>query len=135
MATILRRAALGLPLLLAAGAGRAAPAVPPFPHWIGRTAKLRGDGGAARLLLATDGTGMMAVRLWLFCRPLPIRAWQMAEDGLTLRYSRVSAVNADRLIEGMASILPEGTLLWVEAARHTAEFEGFAEAETAGRCG
>lgn len=137
MPVLSRRSALVLPLL-------AAPAlhattwrpIPPFREWIGRTALLRGDGGAARLLLSEDGTGMMAVRLFFFCRALPILSWQLGEDGLTVRYRRVSAVDANRVIAGEGRILrDEAQLLWIEAARHTAEFEGFAGAEVAGRCG
>jgi hypothetical protein len=136
MPALARRSALLLPLLLApALPARAAPAIPPFPHWIGRTAMLRGDGGAARLLLGQDGTGLMTVRLFVFCRALPIRSWRLGEDGMSVRYSRVSALDAARMIAGEARILPDqGRLLWIEAAERTAEFEGFATAEQATRC-
>lgn len=134
MASIARRSALCLPLLLAAPA-RAAPAIPPFPHWVGRTARVRGDGLTARLLLAEDGTGLMTVRMMLLCRALPIRGWHMAEEGMAVRYSRVSARDPARLIVGEARILAErGKLLWIEASPHTADFEGFAETQGNGSC-
>ena len=131
-----RRAVLALPMLALPGLARAMGAVPPFPHWVGRTALLAGDGGAARLLLAPDGTGLMSVRFLLFCRALPIRHWEVQEDGMSVRYSRVSALDPRRLIAGEAHIVPgERQLLWIEAARHVAQFEGFAAAEPSQRCG
>ena len=129
-----RRAILALPMLALPGLAPAAPAVPPFPLWVGRTALLAGDGGAARLLLAPDGTGLMSVRILLFCRALPIRQWEVQEDGMSVHYSRVSALDPRRLIAGEAHIVPgERQLLWIEAARHLAQFEGFAESSP--RCG
>lgn len=139
MSCLARRTFSALPLLALAmpalpGLARAAAAVPPFPLWIGRTALLAGDGGAARLLLAPDGTALMSVRFLLFCRALPIRQWEVEEDGLSVRYHRVSALDPRRLIAGEAHIVPsERQLLWIEAARHLAQFEGFAEALP--RCG
>ena len=131
-----RRAILALPMLALPGLARAAAAIPPFPLWVGRTALLAGDGGAARLLLAPDGTGLMSVRILLFCRALPIRQWEVEEDGLSVRYSRVSALDPRRLIAGEAHIVPgERQLLWIEAARHVAQFEGFAAPEASQRCG
>lgn len=137
MTRIARRATLALPLLLAARPGRAGgPPIPPFPAWVGRTALLRGDGGAARLLLSEDGTGLMAVRLLFFCRALPILSWQVVGDGLTVRYRRVSALDSNRVVSGEGRILPEeAQLLWIEATRRTAEFEGFAAPEIARSCG
>jgi hypothetical protein len=130
-----RRSLLALPLLMAPAIGRATPSIPPFRQWVGRTALLRGDSGAARLLLTADGTGVMAVRLLVFCRTLPIRSWQFGHDGMSVRYSRVSALDANRIVDGEAHILnDQARLLWVEAARHIAEFEGFAAPELAGRC-
>jgi len=130
-----RRSLLKLPLLMAPAMGRAATYIPPFPLWVGRTALLRGDTGSARLLLAADGTGTMAVRLLFICSVLPIRIWQMAGDGMSIRYSRVSALDSNRLIMGEAHILrDEDRLLWIEAARHIAEFEGFVGPDLAGRC-
>ena len=136
MPDVTRRAALSAPLLLLpVAAGRAALLVPLFPYWIGRTALLRGDGGAAKLLLDEDGTGLMTVRLFILCRSLPIHRWQFGEDGLSVRYSRVSALDSRRIITGEAHILPEpGQVLWIEAARHQAEFQGFAERESARSC-
>ena len=129
-----RRAILALPMLALPTRARAMAAVPPFPLWVGRTALVAGDGGAARLLLAPDGTGLMSVRILLFCRALPIRQWEVQEDGLSVRYHRVSALDPRRLIAGEAHIVPsERQLLWIEAARHLAQFEGFAEASP--RCG
>ncbi len=122
---------------MAPAIGRAAPrAIPPFPDWIGRTALLRGGAGAARLLLAGDGTGLLAVRFLFFCHSLPLRSWHMEEGGMAVRYSRVSALDAGRLIQGEARIVArDNRLLWIEAASHTAEFEGFAEPAPAGSCG
>ena len=138
LASLARRSVLAFPLfrlLLGPASARPAQAVPPFPHWVGRTALLSGDGGAARLLLNADGTGLLAVRFFLLCRALPIRAWQFGGDGLSLRYSRVSARDPARLIAGEAHILPdEGQLLWIEAKRRTAVFEGFAAPEAATGC-
>lgn len=136
MPHLLRRSVLAMPALALAGAARAAPLpIPPFRDWIGRTARLRGDGLAARLFLAADGTGQMAVRLLLFCRILPVRDWRLGPDGASLHYSRVSALDSSRLIAGEAHILPGAQrLLWVEAARHEAEFEGFEGPDAAGRC-
>ena len=54
MPTLARRAALAAPLLLLAAPAWARIGVPPFPEWIGRTAKLKGDSGQARLLLQGD---------------------------------------------------------------------------------
>jgi hypothetical protein len=137
MHRLARRSLLAVPLLALPGVARAGGrAVPPFPDWIGRTALLRGDGGAARLLLAPDGTGLMAVRLFLFCRTLAIRSWEGGADGASLRYSRVSALDSSRLIQGEARILPDtDEVLWIEATIHRAAFEGFAAADAAGRCG
>ncbi|HEV7264891.1 MAG TPA: hypothetical protein VGN83_08250 [Falsiroseomonas sp.] len=137
MPALARRSVLLFPLVVASALpARAAPAVPAFPHWIGRTALLRGDAGAARLLLGQDGTGMITVRLLLFCRALPIRSWRLGEDGMSVRYSRVSARDPARMIAGEARILPDQRrLLWIEAAEHMAEFEGFADPDSAGRCG
>lgn len=133
-----RRTLLAAPLLSipALAHGISLPEIPPFPIWVGRTALLRGDGGAARLLLAADGTGLMSVRLFVFCRALPIRSWQVEEEGMSVRYSRVSALDPNRMIEGEAHILRrERQLLWIEAARHVAAFEGFTNPELAARCG
>jgi hypothetical protein len=136
MTDVARRSALAFPALALPGIAQAAPLpVPPFRDWIGRTACLRGDGGAARLLLSADGTGRMAVRLLLFCRVLPVRAWEIGAEGNAVRYSRVSALDSGRLIAGEARILPGAQrLLWVEAASHEAEFEGFESPDSAGRC-
>jgi hypothetical protein len=137
MMHLARRTVLAMPALMLGGVAQAAPLpVPPFRDWIGRTARLRGDGGAARLLLAEDGTGRMAVRLLLFCRVLPVRAWEIGPDGTSVRYSRVSALDSGRLIAGEARILPGAQrLLWVEATSHEAEFEGFDAPDAAARCG
>lgn len=130
-----RRALLALPALLLASTARAGQPVPPFPQWIGRTALLRAEGGSARLLLSADGTGQMALKLLLMCRGLPIRRWELAPGGRTLSYVRSAVLDSSRMVEGEARILPEpGQLLWIEARAHTAEFEGFAAPETAGRC-
>lgn len=140
MTAIARRAALSIPmLLLPASDARPvglAPAVPPFAEWIGRTALLRGDGAAARILLARDGGGLLAVKLFLFCRVLPIRSWRVAPDGHAISYSRVSALDASRMVEGEAQILPgRAQVVWTEARTHIAEFEGFADPAAANRCG
>jgi hypothetical protein len=135
LAPLARRSVLAFPLLLAPASARPAQAVPPFPYWVDRTALLRGDGGAARLLFAGDGTGLLTVRFLLLCRALPIRAWQFGGDGLSARYSRVSARDPARLIAGEAHILlDKGQLLWIEATRRIAVFEGFAAPESATGC-
>jgi hypothetical protein len=135
LAPLARRSVLVFPLLLAPVSARHAQAVPPFPHWVGRTALLRGDSGAARLLFAEDGTGLLTVRFLLLCRALPIRAWRFGGDGLSARYSRVSARDPARLIAGEAHILPdEGQILCIEATRRIAVFEGFAAPESATGC-
>ena len=122
LAPLARRSVLAFPLLLGPALARPAQAVPPFPHWVGRTALLRSDGGAARLLLTGDGTGLLTVRFFLLCRALPIRAWQIGGDGLSVRCNRVSARDPARLIAGEAHILPhDGLLLWIEAMVSTAE--------------
>ena len=140
MSGITRRGALAAPfLLLPAARGRAVglyPEVPPFTTWIGRTALLNGDGGAARILLGADGGGRLSVKLFLFCRTLPITQWRIAPDGQVMTYSRPSAIVAGRVINGQARILPGARqVAWIEAAAHTAEFEGFAAPDEAGRCG
>lgn len=140
MSCLARRSFSALPLLALAMPARPAMArddgIPPFPLWVGRTALLAGDGGAARLLLVADGTGLMSVRFLLFCRALPIRHWEVQEDGVAVRYTRVSALDPRRLIAGEAHIVPgDRQLLWIEAARHLAQFEGFATAEASQRCG
>jgi hypothetical protein len=136
MLHVTRRVVLCIPgLALAGTAGAAAPAIPPFAEWVGRTARLRGDGGVARLLLNRDGGGQMAVRLLLLCWSLPIVSWRLGADGGTLRYARASALDRDRLVTGEARILPGGhRLLWIEARAHEAAFDGFDEAGLGG-CG
>ncbi|WP_439552406.1 hypothetical protein [Falsiroseomonas sp.] len=141
MPALARRTVLATPLLLLALPARARPRVPPFPEWVGRTAKLNGDNGQARLLLeASRGqgtrTGTIAVRLFFFCKPLPVLDWTIAEDGLTLTYRRQSAIAASRIIQGTARITAEpGLLQWIEAADHLAEFEGFEGPEAVRACG
>ena len=92
LAPLARRSVLVFPLLLAPASARHAQAVPPFPHWVGRTALLRGDSGAARLLFAEDGTGLLTVRFLLLCRALPIRAWRFGGDGLSATILPIRAV-------------------------------------------
>ncbi|WP_439594504.1 hypothetical protein [Falsiroseomonas sp.] len=136
MAALPRRAALCLPALLIAVPVRAGGRVPPFPEWIGRTARLRSEAGDARLLLAADGSGLIAVRAFFACRPLPVLSWQIAASGQELAYRRASALVPGRVIAGTARIDPEAAALrWIEVREEMAEFEGFAAAETAGRCG
>jgi hypothetical protein len=137
MRRLTRRSALMLPLL-AAPAVHAATwrGIPPFPDWIGRTALLRGDGGAARLLLGEDGTGLMSVRLLFFCHSLPILSWRLGPDGRSVGYRRVSALDANRVVAGEGRILEEERqILWIESQRRTADFEGFGGPELARRCG
>jgi hypothetical protein len=110
--------------------------VPPFPEWIGRTARLKGDNGEARLRLDGDRTGLLAVRFLFVCRPLPVLEWRIAEDGLSLSYRRQSAVFAGRVIAGVARIASGAEALhWIEAQDHMAEFEGFDAPEAARVCG
>ena len=133
----LARSALLLPMLLLPARGRAAPAqIPPFPDWVGRTALLAGEGGAARLLLTRDGTGRMAVKLLLFCRAAPIHAFRLSPDGMSITYARSSVLDPSRTVEGEAHILAEERqLLWIEARRHSAVLEGFATPEAISSCG
>ncbi len=131
-----RRALLFTPALLLARPARAGLPVPPFPQWIGRTALLRGESGAARLFLAEDGTGLMAVRWTFLCRTVGISAWQIGPGGTSITYRRPSVLDPSRIIAGEARILPDGEeILWVEAHRQTAEFEGFAAPSVARSCG
>ncbi|WP_203072620.1 hypothetical protein [Falsiroseomonas ponticola] len=126
---------LAAPLLLALPA-RARPRVPPFPEWVGRTAKLNGDNGQARLVLEGNRTGVISVRLLFFCKPLPVLDWAIADDGLSLSYRRQSAISSTRIIQGTARITAEpGLLQWIEAADHLAEFEGFEGPEAVRVCG
>lgn len=131
-----RRTLLALAgLALAAPPTRAAGRVPPFPEWIGRTARLKGDEGQARLLLQAGGTGLLSVRAFFLCHPLPVLDWHIAPDGLTLTYRRQSAVSASRIIEGTARIATGGDMVrWIEARDHLAAFEGFEPAEAARAC-
>ena len=136
MARLPRRAALLLPFLLLPATPRAGQPVPPFPEWVGRTARLKSTAGDARLLLAGDGTGLIAVRAFFLCRPLPVLSWRIAESGRALSYRRQSAILAGRVIEGSARIDDAAAALhWVEAREHMAEFEGFETAAAAGTCG
>ena len=141
MAQLSRRAALllpalSLPMLILPAVPRAAPRVPSFPEWVGRTARLKGEAGEARLLLTADGAGLIAVRALFACRPVPVLSWRIAASGQAISYRRASALFPDRVIEGSATILPEpGRLRWVERQEQIAEFEGFEAAEAAGRCG
>jgi len=130
-----RRALLALPLLAMPALVRAGGRVPFFHDWVGRTARLRGEGGAARLLLTGDGHGLISVKFLVFCRPLPVLSWAIDESGTQLAYTRESAVFPGRIITGQARIEPDGEVLrWIEAQSHLAEFEGFAEPEAATRC-
>jgi hypothetical protein len=131
-----RRSLLALPVLALLPRGVAAgPDIPPFPSWIGRTALLRGDAGAVRLLLAEGGTGLCTVQAFFLCRVLPVLGWRISEDGLVLHYTRASAIDARRVIPGEARILPaQSQVLLIEAAQHLADFDGFAPAEMATRC-
>lgn len=55
---------------------------------------------------------------------------------MALGYARPSVLNAGRIIEGEARILPgRGQVLWVEAQSHVAEFEGFTVPDAATSCG
>lgn len=131
-----RRALLALPFLALAPRARAGVPVPPFPAWIGRTAKLRGEGGAARLLLEPEGRGLISVKLLVFCRPLPVLSWRIEGEGTRLSYTRQSALHPGRIIAGEARIEPGlGALRWIEADAHLAEFEGFEPSAAAQSCG
>jgi len=129
--TLLALAGLALPALPSRAAGR----VPPFPEWIGRTARLKSDDGHARLLLERDRTGMITVRAFFLCHPLPVLEWRIADDGLTLTYRRQAAISASRIIEGTARIAAGGDRVqWIEARDRLAEFEGFEPAEAVRAC-
>ncbi|MDP3417044.1 hypothetical protein [Falsiroseomonas sp.] len=134
-----RRAALWLPILacpaLLAAPSRASQPVPPFPEWVGRTARLRSPAGDARLLLEADGTGLLAVRALFRCRPLPVLSWRMAPSGRELTYRRQAAISASRVVEGAARIEPgSNSLIWIEAQEQRAQFDGFEAAEAVGSC-
>lgn len=132
----LLRPLCALPLLARLPAAAAGPDIPPFPDWIGRTALLRGDAGSVRLLLGEGGTGLCTLQVAFLCRVLPVLSWRIGADGLVLGYTRVSAVDRNRVIPGEARILPrEGRVLLVEAAQHLADFEGFGPPDLATRCG
>lgn len=134
MVRMFRRGALLLPTLLLRPAQASQP-VPPFPQWVGRTARLRSPAGDARLLLEADGTGMLAVRAFFRCRPLPVLSWRMAPSGTELTYRRQAAVSASRVVEGTARIVPGHTgLVWTEAQEQRAEFDGFEAPEAAAHC-
>ncbi|MGX9961939.1 hypothetical protein ACVFYP_01380 [Roseomonas sp. F4] len=136
MARLPRRAALLLPALLLSPAARAGRPVPPFPEWVDRTARLKSEAGDARLLLAGDGTGLIAVRAFFLCRPLPVLSWRITESGRALSYRRQSALFAGRVIEGTARIEDGAAMLrWIEAREQSAEFEGFEAAALAVTCG
>jgi hypothetical protein len=136
MSCLAGRSLLALPGLALLPRGVAAgPDIPPFAAWVGRTALLRGDAGAVRLLLAEGGTGLCTIRVAFLCRVLPVLGWRIADSGLDLAYTRVSALDARRVIAGEARILPhQGQVLLIESAQHLADFEGFAPAELATRC-
>jgi hypothetical protein len=139
MAPLSRRAALSLPILgfpaLLPVPSRANQPVPPFHQWVGRTARLRSPVGDARLLLAADGTGLLAVYALFRCRPLPVLSWRMAASGRELTYRRQAAISASRVVEGTARIEPGSNgLIWIEAQEHRALFDGFEAAEAAGSC-
>lgn len=134
MVRMSRRGALALPALLLRPAQADQP-VPPFPQWVGRTARLRSPAGDARLLLQADGTGLLAVRALFRCRPLPVLSWRMAPNGRELTYSRQAAISASRVVEGSARIDADGNgLVWTEAQVQRAEFDGFEAAAAAGSC-
>lgn len=129
-----RRALLTLPLLAAPGLLRAATPVPPFPEWIGRTALLRADDGAARLLLTEGGGGTLAVAVLFRCLPLEVLSWTMDAAGKRVTYEREAAVRSG-IVEGAAEIGPEGTtVIWTEGRTRVATLEGFASPEAAQRC-
>jgi hypothetical protein len=136
MAQLPRRAALLLPALFLPAAPHAATRVPSFPEWVGRTARLKSEAGEARLLLTADGAGLIAVRAFFACRPVPVLSWRIEPSGQAITYRRASALFPGRVIEGSATIMPEpGTLRWVERQEQIAEFQGFEAAASAARCG
>jgi hypothetical protein len=137
MIALARRSLLALPSLALLPRGVAAgPDIPLFAAWVGRTALLRGDAGSVRLLLAEGGTGLCTIRIAFLCRVLPVLGWRISQDGLALTYTRVSALDARRVVAGEARILPhQSQVLLIEAAQHLADFDGFAPAELATRCG
>jgi hypothetical protein len=137
MTPLSRRRVLLLPaLLIPATAPSAQAAVPPFSEWIGRTALLRSEEGAARLLLSPDGTGVITVHALFACRPLPVLSWRIATDGRSITYRRTAALFASRVVEGSARIAAHGrTVRLTEARDILAQFEGFGPPEAARSCG
>jgi hypothetical protein len=135
-AALPRRALLTLPVavLPAPRLLRAATRIPPFPEWIGRTALLRADDGAARLLLSRDGGGMLAVSALFLCRPLEVLSWTMEAEGRRVSYQRAAAIRSGT-VEGSAEIGPEGdTVIWTEGSTRIATLEGFGPPEAAQTC-
>jgi hypothetical protein len=63
-------------------------------------------------------------------------AGRSSAGGTVITYRRPSVLNPSRTVTGEARILPEGDeILWVEARRQTAEFEGFDDPAAATNCG
>jgi len=111
-------------------------ALPLFARWVGRTAVIRADGTDARLYLAPDGTGTIAVRMGP-CWTLPVKRWRMGADGLNLDYLRRSALTPWRDIAGTAVIDDAATRLrWSEGSRppQLALLLGFEDGDATDRC-
>ncbi len=110
------------PLPMRPAHGGTAPALPAFSRWIGRTAVIRTDGETeARLFLAGNGTGAIAVRLG-GCWTLPVTRWQMGPDGLTLAYLRRSALAPWQQVAGSAAIDGAAACVhWAEEGRRPSQ--------------
>jgi hypothetical protein len=109
---------------------------PDFSRWIGRTAMIRADGSEARLYLAADGTGTIAVRMGA-CWTVPVKRWRMGADGLQLDYLRRSALVPWRDVHGMAAIdLAASCLRWSEDSgpARLALLLGFETGDATGSC-
>ena len=127
-----------LPLLALAMLPRAARGglpVPRFHEWVGRTAVLSAQGGAARLLLTEAGGGLLSVSMLLFCRPVQLVGWEIAADGRDLTYRRMAVLRPGAIVAGRARLTESGdTVEWTERETRLAAFEGFLPAEHAASC-
>jgi hypothetical protein len=123
-------------LALSGRAFGAATRPPDFSRWIGRTAVIHADGTEARLHLAADGTGTIAVRMGA-CWTVPVKRWRIGADGLRLDYLRRAALTPWRDVHGMAVIdVAASCLRWTEDSgpARLALLLGFEAGDATGRC-
>jgi len=126
--------ALVVPALVSRPARGGLP-VPRFHEWVGRTAVLSAQGGAARLLLTEAGGGLLSLSMLLFCRPVQLIGWEITADGRDLTYRRMAVLRPGTVITGRARLTDSGdTVEWTERDTRLAAFEGFLPAERAASC-